>query len=90
MFLSMYLPNPWPWKGCDLKLISNQSKTGLNSEFFFWTGCLTKAKEPSLPYYLLIATGMIHEFMPFPRTLAQSETQTALSRIWTRIANLIS
>ena len=29
------------------------SANGLNLEFFFFlTGCLTKAKEPCLPYYL--------------------------------------
>ena len=33
-----------------------RSLTGLNSEFSFsYTSCLTKAEEPSLPYYLPIA-----------------------------------
>ena len=33
-------------------------KAGLNSEFSFsLTSCLTKAKEPSLSYYLPIAAG---------------------------------
>ena len=37
-----------------------RSLTGLNSEFSFSkTSCLTKAEEPSLPYYLLIAGGRI-------------------------------
>ena len=35
-----------------------QSSTGLNSEFSFSeTSCLTKAGEPSQPYYLPIAGG---------------------------------
>ena len=34
---------------------------------FSKTGCLTMAKEHSLPYYLLIAGGKIIGFIPFPR-----------------------
>ncbi len=45
-----------------------RSFTGLNSEFSFsLTSCLTKAEEPSLPYYLPIAGGRIIGFIPFPR-----------------------
>ena len=41
---------------CDIRSIFNQSKASLNSAFSFsQTGCLTKAKEPSVPYYLPIA-----------------------------------
>ena len=40
------------------------------------TGCLSKAKEPNLPYYLPRADGRRDGFMPFPRVLARSETQT--------------
>ena len=52
-----------------------RSLTGLNSEFSFsLTSCLTKAEEPSLPYYLPIAGGRIIGFIPFPRVLVLSET----------------
>ena len=54
-----------------------RSKACLNSEFSIsLTGCLSKAKEPSLPYYLLI-----DEFMPFSGALAWFKTQTASSSI---------
>ena len=40
----------------------------MNSEFSFsQTSCLTKAEEPSLPYYLPIAGWRIIGFIPFPR-----------------------
>ena len=65
--------------------------TGLNSEFSFsWTSCLTKAEEPSLPYYLSIVGGRIIGFIPFPRVLVLCEMQWVLSRNWTRIAVFIS
>ena len=50
---------------CNTRSIFKQSKAGLNSEFFFpQTGCLTKAKEPNLPYYLPIVGGRKDGFMP--------------------------
>ena len=53
----------------------------MNSEFSFsWTSCLTKAEEPSLPYYLPIAGGRIIGFIPFPNVKCNQ------SRIWTRVA----
>ena len=65
--------------------------TGLNSEFSFsYTSCLTKAEEPSLPYYLPIAGGRIIGFIPFPRVLVLCEMQSVSSRIWTRVAVSIS
>ena len=48
------------------------------------------AKEHSLPYYLFITEGRRDWFMPSLRALAQSEIQTASSRIWTQIAYSIS
>ena len=54
-----------------------RSLTGLNSEFSFsYTSCLTKAEEPSLPYYLPIAGGRIIGFIPFPRVLVLCEMQS--------------
>ena len=50
------------------------------------TSCLTKAEEPSLPYYLPIAGGRIIGFIPFPRVLVLCEMQSVSSRIWTRVA----
>ena len=46
---------------------------------------LTKAEEPSLPYYLPIARGRIIGFIPFPRVLVLCEIQSVSSRIWTRV-----
>ena len=48
------------------------------------------AEEPSLSYYLSIAGGRIIGFIPFPRVLVLCEMQSVSSRIWTRIAVLIS
>ena len=77
-----YLPNPSARAGYDTRSIFKQSFTGLNSEFSFsYTSCLTKAVEPSLPYYLPIAGGRIIGFIPFPRVLVQCEMQLAWSRI---------
>ena len=45
------------------------------------TSCLTKAEEPSLPYYLPIAGGRIIGFIPFPRVLVLCEMQSVTSRI---------
>ena len=46
----------------------------------FFTGCHTKVKEPSLPYYLPIAEGRIVGYIPFSRVSALCEMLTALSR----------
>ena len=68
-----------------------RSLAGLNSEFSFsQTSCLTKAEEPSLPYYLPIAGGRIIGFIPFPRVLVLCEMQSVLSKNWTRIVVSIS
>ena len=54
-----------------------RSLTGFNSEFSFsYTSCLTKAEEPSLPYYLPIAGGRIIGFIPIPRVLVLCEMQS--------------
>ena len=89
--LRSYLPNPSARAGYDTRSIFKQSLTGLNSEFSFsLTSCLTKAEEPSLPYYLPIAGGRIIGFIPFPRVLVLREMQSVSSRIWTRVAVSIS
>ena len=63
----------------------------MNSEFSFsLTSCLTKAEEPSLPYYLPIAGGRIVGFIPFPRALGLCEMQLVSSRIWTHVVVSIS
>ena len=60
--------------GYDTRSIFKQSLTGWNSEFSFsLTSCLTKAEEPSLPYYLSIAGGRIIGFIPFPKVLVLCE-----------------
>ena len=62
-----YLPTP----SLEQDMTQGQRNlTGLNSEFSFSeTSCLTKAEEPTLPYYLAIAGGRIFGFIPFPRVL---------------------
>ena len=62
---------------------------GLYSDFLL-DGSHTRVKEPRLPYYLLITGGRLVGFMSFINVLAQSKLQTALSRIWTWVAYLIS
>ena len=52
--------------------------------------CLTKAEEPSLPYYLPIAGGRIIGLIPFPRVLVQCEMQSVSCRIWIRVAVSVS
>ena len=64
IYVSMYLPNPSSHSGCEASPIFKQSLTGLNSEISFTsTGCLIKAKEPSLLNYLHIAEGRIIGFI---------------------------
>ena len=66
--------NPSGRTGYDTRSIFKRSLTGFNLEFFFsWTSCLTKAEEPSLPYYLRIAGGRIIGLIPFPRVLVLCE-----------------
>ena len=53
----------------------------LSHEFSFYKiGCLTKAKESNLPFYLTISGERRDGFMPFLRVIA-SETDVASSRI---------
>ena len=90
-FQRMYLPNPSTTSRMWHKIIFKPCKAGLNSEFSSsWIGCLTKAKELSLPYYLSIAGERTDGFMPFSRTLMLIEMQPTLSRIWTRVTESIS
>ena len=86
-----YLPNPFARAGYDTRSVFKRSLTGLNSEISFSkTRSLTKAEEPSLPYYIPIAGGRIFGFIPFPRVLVLWEMQSVRSRIWTRVAVSIS
>ena len=83
--------NPSARAGYDTRSIFKRSLTGLNSEFSFsYTSCPTKAEEPSLSYYLLIAGWRIIGFIPFPRVLMLCDMQSVSSRIWTRVAVSIS
>ena len=66
-------------------------KRSLKSEFSFSkTSCLTKAEDPSLPYYLPIAGGRIIGFISFPRVSVLCEMLSVSSMIWTRVAVSIS
>ena len=65
--------------------------TGLKWEFFFSeTTCHTEAKEPTMPYYLLITEERIVGFIHFPRILVLCEMQTSWSRVWTQAAGSTS
>ena len=79
-----YLPTP----PLGLDMTQGQFLSGVWQVWtqFFLLLDLTKAEEPSLPYYLPIAGGRIIGFMPFPRVLALCEMQSVSSRIWTRVA----
>ena len=91
VMLIIIFTNPSTRAGYDTRSIYKQRLTGFNSEFSFsWTSCLTKAEEPSLPYYLPIAGGRIIGFIPFPRVLVLCEMQSVASRIWIRVAVSIS
>ena len=91
MIIYTYLPNPSTQAGYDTRSIFKQSLTGLNSEFSFSSAsCLTKAEEPSLPYYLPIAGGRIIGFIPFPRVFVLCKMQSVSPRIWTRVTMSIS
>ena len=88
--MSILFTNPSARAGYDTRSIFKRSLTGLNSEFSFSeTNGLTKAEEPSLPYYLPIAGGRIIGFIPFPRVLVLCEMQSVRSRIWTCVAVFI-
>ena len=53
--VSIYTPTPPLRAGCDTRSIFKPCKAGMNSEFSFsLTGWLIKAKEPSLPFCLII------------------------------------
>ena len=79
-----YLPTPPLGQDMTQGQFFKRSLTGLNSEFSFsWTSCLTKAEEPSQPYYLPIAGRKIPGFIPFPRVLVLCAMQSVSSRIWT-------
>ena len=69
------------------KVNFKQSLTGLNSEFSFLISFLTKAVEPSLPYYLPVTGGKVIALIPFPRVLVPCEMQSVSSSIWTRVAD---
>ena len=73
----MYLPTPPHRQNVVIQgQFFQQTLTGFNSEFsFFKSSCLTKAKEPSLFYYLPIAWGRKVGFLPFPRVLTPCEMQ---------------
>ena len=78
--------SPTPTLGQDMAQgqFFKRSLTGLKSELSFsFTSCLTKAEEPSKPFYLSIAGGRIIGFIPFPRVLVLCEMQSVSSRIWT-------
>ena len=78
----MYLPTPLHEQEVTQGQFVKGSFTGLKSEFSFSkTGCHTKAKEPSLLYFLSIAGKKLLGFMLLPGILALCEMCTDLFRI---------
>ena len=85
IFMYLYLTNLSVLVGCDVRSIFKRGLTGLGSEFcVFLTGCLTKAKELSLRYYLPLVGGRLIGFIPSPKVFVQCELKSASSRFWTR------
>ena len=67
-------------------MIFKRRTAGLISDFSFTLpDCLIKAQELNLPYYQPITRGRKDGFMPFTRTLVQSEMQSVLSWIELRL-----
>ena len=90
MFKIPFADNYFIVAECNTRSIFKWSTAGSNSVFSFsQISCLTKAKEPSLPYYLPIAGEKTDGFLFFQRSLAGSETQIVSSRIWTLVVNSI-
>ena len=80
--------NPSTWVECDIGSIFHRTFTRLNSKFSFsFPVCLTKIKEITLPYYLLIAWERIIEFIPFPRVLVPCKNSASIVS-WTRDVGL--
>ena len=63
-----------------------QSKASLNSEFSFLTSCLTRAKKPCLPYYLLIAGEKENRWIhSFPKSISTKwNKQTNVMGRWSQ------
>ena len=83
-------PTPQPEAGCDTRSIFKLVKASLNSKFSFPnTGCLTKAKESSLSYYLPIASGGEKKWIYALPKGVSAKGNAVLSWIWTRVTNSI-
>ena len=70
--------------------LANHFAMGRMWQVFFLDWLPTKAKEPTMFYFLFIAGRKTEGFMPFPRALALHEMLTTLSGILTLIWNFIS
>ena len=79
--------NPSARAGYDTRSIFKRSLKVWNQSF---PSPRLVAEEPSLPYYLPIAGGIIIGFIPFPRVLVLCEMPSVSSRIWTRVLVSIS
>ena len=83
-YLLMYSSNPIHHKQDEIYI------TGLNSVFFLLYWLPYQGFRSPSRYHLLIARRKIDWFMPFPKVLAQSETQKSLPKSWTLVTNSIS
>ena len=78
--------NPSTWAECDTTSFFKWRLLRLNSEFYFWTGNLTKAKELDLPHFLFTTGGTLTGFITFQSVLELREMPT---RICTRVTESI-
>ena len=68
--------------------LTARSKVNMLQIFLLLYWLLNQSETTSLSYNLLIAGGT-DRFMPFPRVLTRSETQSASYSIWTRVVDSI-
>ena len=86
----MYLPTPSHKQDATQGQFFQQFNRFEFRVSFSLTCCHTKAKEPSLLYYLSLTGGRIVRFILFPWLFVQCVMQTALLRVSTRAEGFIS
>ena len=69
-----------PRTGCGSRSMSKWGKTGLSSVFLFLDWLLTKAKEPSLPYYLTNSWRQKNWIHAFPKGISSKWNTESLAQ----------
>ena len=82
---TLYIHQPHHTIRMQYNVIFKRSLTGLNSAFFFYIDCPTKAKEISLPYYLPIVGERKVGFILFLNIFGLCGMLTASFSIWIRV-----